>query len=48
MKNKRFSDCLYWLMPVMMFVVAETVMGNLTFIDPLCVVLNLRREVGEM
>ncbi|MBE5972661.1 MAG: LTA synthase family protein [Lachnoclostridium sp.] len=41
MKNKRFSDSLYWLMPAMMFVTAETVMGNLTFLDPLCVGLNL-------
>lgn len=41
MKNKGFSGHLYWLMPAMMFVVAETVMGNLKFIDPLCVVLNL-------
>ncbi len=41
MKNKGFSGCLYWLMPALMFVVAETVMGNLAFIDPLCVVLNL-------
>lgn len=41
MKNKGFSGYLYWSVPALMFVVAETVMGNLTFIDPLCVVLNL-------
>lgn len=41
MKNKGFSESLYWLMPAFMFVTAETVMGNLKFIDPLCVVLNL-------
>ena len=41
MKNKRFSDKLYWSLPALMFIVAETVMGNLAYIDPLCVVWNL-------
>lgn len=41
MKSKGYSRYLYWLMPAFMFVVAETVMGNLGSIDPLCVVLNL-------
>ena len=41
MKNKRFSRYLYWSVPAWMFVLAETVMGNLKFIDPLCVGLNL-------
>ena len=41
MKNKGFSANLYWLMPALMFVTAETVMGNLEYIEPLCVVLNL-------
>ena len=41
MKNKRFSGYLYWSVPALMFVVAETVMGNLTYIDPICVILNL-------
>ena len=41
MKNKGFSANLYWLMPALMFVTAETVMGNLEYIRPFCVVLNL-------
>lgn len=41
MKSKEYSRYLYWLMPAMVFVAAETVMGNLGFIDPLCIVLNL-------
>ncbi len=41
MRNKGFSRYLYWLMPAMMFVLAETVMGNLEYISGLCVVLNL-------
>lgn len=41
MKSKEYSRYLYWLMPAMVFVAAETVMGNLGSIDPLCIVLNL-------
>lgn len=41
MKHKGFSGYLYWSVPAWMFVVAETVMGNLKYMDPLCVVLNL-------
>ncbi len=41
MKNNGFLRKLYWLMPALIFVVAETVMGNLKYIDPLCIVLNL-------
>lgn len=41
MQNKKYSRSLYWLMPLLMFGVAETVMGNLKWIDPVCVVLNV-------
>ncbi len=41
MRNKGFSRWLYWLMPAVMFALAETVMGNLGYISRLCIVLNL-------
>lgn len=41
MKNKGNSRCLYYLVPLLMFVIAETVTGNLSSITPLCVILNL-------
>lgn len=41
MKNKEYSRNLYWLIPLFMFLTVETVMGNLKFIDPISIVLNL-------
>lgn len=41
MRNKDGSRYLYWLIPFFMFIVAETVTGNLRFISPGCMTLNV-------
>lgn len=41
MKSREPSRFLYWLVPAVMFVLAETVTGNLRSITPLPIVLNL-------
>lgn len=41
MKNRENSRFLYWLVPAVMFILAETVTGNLRSITPLAVALNL-------
>lgn len=41
MRNNEPAKRVYWLIPFLMFLVVETVMGNLRYIDPLSIVLNL-------
>ena len=41
MKSKGISRYLYWLIPALMYVIGETVTGNLGYIGPLPAVLNL-------